>query len=226
MKQHHARLALSMIVTVGVTLVLVGAPGSVQAQDRADRWELGLGALVQFGTDLDANNGSEVNTKDELGFVINGGYNFTDRLATTFGFQWVGVGYDADIVQDDGETARLRGSYDAWVTSANLVFHLFEAELTPYVGAGIGWTWIDTNVPTGPPITGCWWDPWWGYVCSTRYPTATTSAFSYQATAGVRYDFGYSSFFRLGYTSQWQSLSDAEGTPRFDVLTLEFGWMF
>jgi len=51
--------------------------------------------------------------------------------------------------------------------------------------AGIGWTWIDTNIPDGPPVGGCWWDPWWGYVCTTTYPTKTKSAFSYQATLGV-----------------------------------------
>ena len=73
--------------------------------------------------------------------------------------------------------------------SGNAIWHLMDGPLTPYVGAGLGWTWIDTNVPTGPPVTGCWWDPWWGYVCYTDYPTKTTDAFSYQAILGVRYEF-------------------------------------
>ena len=30
----------------------------------------------------------------------------------------------------------------------------------------------------------------------------------------------------LGYTSQWMDFDAASGTPRFDVFTLDFGWMF
>ncbi|MBD3855301.1 MAG: porin family protein, partial [Acidobacteria bacterium] len=86
---------------------------------------------------------------------------------------------------------------------------------------------IDTNIPSGPPTTGCWWDPWWGYVCYSSYPTETTDAFSYQALLGIRYEFDNDrTFLRLGYTSQWMSFSSASGTPRFDVVVLDIGWMF
>lgn len=31
---------------------------------------------------------------------------------------------------------------------------------------------------------------------------------------------------RLGYTSQWMSFDNASGTPRFDVVILDIGWLF
>jgi opacity protein-like surface antigen len=219
-------LSAKTVSSFALAVVLLAGAGSVDAQDRADRWELGLAVIYQLGTDLDFERGSTVQTSDDFGFVIDGGYNFTDNLAVNFGFEWAGVGYNADGIDDQGETIGIRGSYDAFSLFSNLVYYIGDGALAPYVGAGIGWTWIDTNVPNGPPATGCWWDPWWGWVCYTTYPTETTDAFSYQAILGARYEFNFSSYLRLAYTSQWINLSNASGTPRFDVISAEFGWMF
>jgi opacity protein-like surface antigen len=210
-----------------LTLALLAGAAAADAQDRDGRWEFTLGTFYQLGATVDGQEQSTVDTDDELGFSIGGGYNFSDRLATTFAMQWSGVGYNAVGTDEDGDEFGLSGSFDAWTTSANLVFHFTDSRLTPYVGAGIGWTWIDTNIPNGPPVTGCWWDPWWGYVCYTDYPTASTDAFSYQATAGLRYTFDSDrSFLRLGYTAQFMDFENSSGTPRFDVIVLDFGWIF
>ena len=138
-----------------------------------------------------------------------------------------GIGYDATAVDEDGAPVRISGSYDSFTVSANAVFYLTESQISPYIGGGLGWTWIDTRIPNGPPYTWCWWDPWLGYVCSTSYPTETIDAFSYQALAGLRYTFDSDrSFVQLGYTSQWMDFDSASGTPRFDVIKLDFGWIF
>jgi opacity protein-like surface antigen len=215
------------ISLAGLALVLLAGATTAGAQDREGRWEFTLGTLYQLSADLDFQGGSTLATDNDWGLSIGGGYNFSDNLATSFAFQWTGVGYDADVVQDDGGITGISGSYDTFAASANLIYNLTDNQLTPYVGAGIGWTWVDTNIPDGLPSTGCWWDPLWGYVCYTSYPTKTTSAFSYQATLGLRYTFpGDTTFLRLGYTSQWMDLGEASGTPRFDVIGLEFGWIF
>ena len=214
------------IFTAGLALALLAAGTTAQAEDRDERWEFAFGALYQLGADLDFDGGSTVSTKDDWGFSILGGYNINEHLATTFGMQWTGVGYNATLIDEDGDPFAARGSYDTWDIKGNLVYHFLEGPITPYVGAGIGWTFLDTNIPSGPPATGCWWDPWYGYVCYTTYPTETRNAFSYQASLGVRWDFNYSTFGRLAYTSQWQGFDTASGTPRFDVISVEIGWMF
>jgi opacity protein-like surface antigen len=206
--------------------VLAGATAA-DAQDREGRWELSLGTFYQLSTGVDGQEGSTIDTDNEFGFEIGGGFNFTDKLATTFGLQWAGVGYDATAMDEDGADVAISGKYDSLTVSGNLVYYFSDGQLTPYIGAGIGWTWIDTNVPNGPPTTWCWWDPWWGYVCSTSYPTETRNAFSYQATLGLRYEFDNDkTFLRLGYTSQWMDFDASSGTPRFDVIVLDIGWMF
>ena len=215
-----------MIVVAAVVLAFAAGGTVAEAQDRDDRWEFGLGLMYQLGSGLDFDNGSTVDTDDDFGFQLDAGYNFTDNLAVKFGLQWTGVSYSADTFDDEGDPVSLSGSFDSFALFGDLVYYFGDGALAPYVGAGIGWTWIDTNVPNGPPATGCWWDPWWGPVCYTTYPTKTTDAFSYQASIGLRYEFNYTTYLDFGYTSQWISLSGADGTPRFDVLSLEFGWMF
>jgi opacity protein-like surface antigen len=226
MDRTNGKRISKMIFGAALALVLVGGAMTARAEDRAERWELALGPMYQLGADLDFDGGSTVSTRDDWGFSLLGGYNFDEHLATTFGFQWTGIGYNANLIQDDGSAVAARGSYDTWAITGNVVYNVFEGAITPYIGAGLGWTWIDTNIPTGPPITGCWWDPWWGPVCYTSYPTKTTDAFSYQVSLGVRWDFNYSAFGRLSYTSQWQQLGKANGTPRFDVIGLEIGFKF
>jgi opacity protein-like surface antigen len=219
------KLGIGIVITT--VLVLFAGATTGEAQSREMRWEFALGAVYQLGLQEDGEGGSSIETDDELGFVLTAGYNFSDRLATSFGFQYAGVGYDADVVEEDSDITGISGTYDAWGLSANLILNLTDGPFTPYIGGGLGWTYIDTNIPDGLPSTGCWWDPWWGYVCYTTYPTKETDAFSYQATAGLRYEFDNDmTFLRLGYTSQWLDIDSFESAPRFDVVTLEIGWMF
>ncbi|MCU0291004.1 MAG: porin family protein [Thermoanaerobaculaceae bacterium] len=210
----------------GMVLALVACATVAGAQAREGQWEFTLGTLYQFSSSLDFDHGQSMDTDGDFGFTTSVGYHMTDALAVSFGLQWAGVSYDALVLKEGGGQAAISGTYDTWNTSVNLVYDLKEGPLVPYVGAGIGWTWIDTNIPDGLPSTGCWWDPWWGYVCYTSYPTKTTDAFSYQASLGLKYEYNSRSFVRFGYTSQWLDIGKATGTPRFDQLTLDFGWLF
>jgi opacity protein-like surface antigen len=220
------RVIKTLSIAVLACVVLAGA-SVADAQYREDRWEFSLGTFYQLGTTIDGEEGAGIETGNDFGFSLGGGYNFTDRLATTFGFQWAGVGYDATALDEDLNPVDISGKYDSFTLSGNLIYYLSDGPLSPYVGAGIGWTWIDTNIPNGPPYTWCWWDPWWGYVCSSSYPTETKDAFSYQATLGLRYEFDNDrTFLRLGYTSQWMDFDSSSGTPRFDVIVLDIGGMF
>lgn len=212
-------LCTALILGTGVT--------TVQAQERVGRWEFNLGTFYQLGTDIDVKDGSAISTDDDFGLNIGAGYNFTDMMATSFGIQWAGVDYKADVTDENGDPARISGTYDSMTLYGNFVLNFGDGPWVPYIGAGIGWTWIDTNVPNGPPIVGCWWDPWYGYVCWGSYPTKTKSSFSYQAFVGLRYEFpGHSTFMRFAYTSQWMDFSNTDGTPRFDLFSFDFGWMF
>jgi opacity protein-like surface antigen len=218
---------LKTISLAALALALLAGASAADAQDREGRWEFTLGTLYQLSTSIDGEEGQTLDTDNDFGFRLGGAFNFSDQLAANFGLQWAGIGYDTTAMDEDGGDVNISGTFDAFTLSANMRYFLTDTQISPYVGAGIGWTWIDTNVPNGPPYTWCWWDPWLGYVCSTSYPTKTVDAFSYQAHLGLRYTFDSDyTFIDLGYTSQWMDFDKASGSPRFDVITLDFGWIF
>jgi hypothetical protein len=92
------------------------------------------------------------------------------------------------------------------------------------VSAGVGITYVDTNIPTslqGP--TYCWWDPWYGYICSDGTPTKTESDVSYNASIGVRFDLNRQFSLQPSYQKSWIDIRRATGgTPDFDAWRLDF----
>jgi opacity protein-like surface antigen len=92
------------------------------------------------------------------------------------------------------------------------------------VQAGLGWTYIDSNVSDGRPTTGCWWDPWWGYVCADFYDTYDDNRFSYGAGAGLRYEFRNGMFVKGSYNLLELDGEGNGADPSFDLWRLELGW--
>jgi opacity protein-like surface antigen len=208
-----------------ILALLVGATAA-SAQTREGRWQVSLGTGYQFGKTIDGEHGSTMKTDNDFTWALTTGFNVNDNVEVNFNMGWANVGYDANVVRDNGNTIGISGTYSAWSLGAGVSYNFIDGPITPYVGAGIGWTWVDTNIPTGPSQDVCWWDPWWGYVCYSDYPTATTDGFTYQASVGLRYDINFNTFMKIGYASQWIDAGKAKSTPRFDVATLQFGWIF
>ena len=106
----------------------------------------------------------------------------------------------------------------------NVTYHFLKGPLTPYVQAGAGWTTLDSNIISRPPVTGCWWDPWWGYICTTTWTTYDTTKFSYNAGLGLRWDINAAVFMRGAWNREFVSTDN--GNLDFDTLTLEAGLMW
>ena len=77
---------------------------------------------------------------------------------------------------------------------------------------------------SSPPQTGCWWDPWWGYICATEWKTFATTKFSYNLGLGVRWDINNALFSRASYNREFVSVKS--GSLNFDTATLEMGLVF
>ena len=138
---------------------------------------------------------------------------------------WASVDYDARLVTGTGSIVRTSGSYEAFTPRVNFQVNLLDRPITPYVMAGIGYGFVDTNIPNGRPQTGCWWDPWYGYICSTVQPTKTVDGFTYQAGAGLRLDAGYNFSVRLAYEVHWMEFGHG-GTPSLDQFKLGFSYRY
>ena len=132
--------------------------------------------------------------------------------------------YRATFNTEDEGLVSVRHEMSVYSGQFNGTWNLMEGSFTPYLQLGAGWTYVDSNVSDGPPVTGCWWDPWWGYICISDWRTYETSEFSYNLGLGVRWDINNAVFTRAAYSREYLSLDN--GTLNFDMLTLEMGLMF
>jgi opacity protein-like surface antigen len=107
----------------------------------------------------------------------------------------------------------------------NFVYHFMTEQFTPFVQAGLGWSYIDSNIADGPPGAICWWDPWWGYICEGYQDTYNDTRFSYNVAVGVRYELDNSMFFRASYQQNWVTLSNSDDLS-LGMVHLEIGSIF
>jgi opacity protein-like surface antigen len=192
---------------------------SVSAQSRDQGWEVGAQLIYQDAQDLAFDGGTTASLDSDLGLAISFGYRVNDRLEFEFGVDWNTVDYDVTVFgATPAQSFSGRGDLESFTPHVNANFNLLTGPLTPYVSGGVGWSFIDTNIPNGPPQTSCWWHPWYGYICDTWQSTRTSDELTYSLGVGVRWDLTSNHMVRLGYEKHWLDLDTADGTPDFDQL--------
>ena len=225
---------LSWLVATTVA-VLAAAPVSAQSfgggnySEREGHWEAYVGTRLLLSDSADFAGGSSIETEDDLGFNFGFGYNFSDHLLISGEMGWNTIDYDGTLVSADAPpnlSARISGDLDTAALNASITWHFLSGPITPFVTGTLGWTWIDTNIATGPPEFGCWWDPWYGQICTPIYDTVSDDAGSYGLGAGVRWDFNNGGYGRIAYDERWLDIKNANGTPTFGSFRLEFGGKF
>ena len=210
-----------------IVLMSAVAP-PVLAQDRTGSWEFIFDVNYQDGYDIDFDGGSSVDTDADWGFGVGAAYHFTNRLQVQMLLDWLNADYDATIVSGDtppDPAFSVRGEYESFTPRVNVLYSFMDGDITPYVSAGIGWSFIDTNVPQGPPQTGCWWDPWWGYMCASFYDTYESTITSLTYAIGLRWDISDSSVLKASYGIREYDLDRAEDLEQ-DAFSVDFAWKF
>ena len=178
--------------------------------------------------DVDFDGGSKLSIEDDVGLGLIFGYRFSSKLELQFGLDWNSVDYHGTLQSASfpGVTASVKGEMETFTPRVNAVWNFRDAPVTPYVSGGIGWAFIDTNIPTGQVQVGCWWDPWWGQICTPYQATHSTDGFTYQLGAGVRWDFGDYGTARFSYQKVWVDIGNATSTPGFDQLKVGLAWRY
>ena len=193
---------------------------------RAGKWE---GTFQLLGNSSESSNGEESSSLEidsTVGFGFGIGYNFSSKFALNVDISFMEPEYKAVFNTDDDGLVSVSHDLSVFNTQINGVWNFMDGPLTPYVQAGIGWTYIDSNISDGPPTTGCWWDPWWGYVCQNFYDSYDDTTFSYGAGVGVRYEFGYRNVVKASYSVLELNSSGDAADLQFDMWRIEIGRMF
>lgn len=217
-----------MNIQHGCTAIAIGALFSLSAQaERTDSWELSVQLLGSFHESSDGSNGSRVSIDPSAGIGFSGGYHFTEHFKLGAELSFMAPDYTATINVDGGSRQKIDAEMDVFNGQIYGAWNFMEGPLTPYVRAGLGWTYIDSNIATTEvPVGVCWWDPWWGYICSGFYDTYDDTRFSYGGGLGLRYEVDRQ-FYVQGGLDHYEMTGDKLGSsPDFGTWRVEFGWLF
>jgi len=200
----------------------------MQLSNRGGGFEVLLQSKYVYSKSIDGQNGSGADLKGGTGWGFGFGYNFDEHWGFNFDISWRSANYDATVLAEDenGNTEWVNYSsrLDTSSTQFSGTYNFMDKRFTPYISGSIGWTFIDTNVPTGPPQSWCWWDWMLGYVCSTYVPTKSETDFTYGGALGVRFDVNRSVFLRASYNKIWIDFQKADAED-FDAIRLDIGFL-
>jgi opacity protein-like surface antigen len=210
-------------------LMLFAVCTSVQAQSPRNGTGEFMLRLSHAGSEsLNGDNGSSVDIDSQTGFGLSYGLNFTNKLNLRADIDWLEPRYNLTLVPDDASRNPVTVNHrlTAFTLRANGTYHFLEGPLTPYVEGGLGWTDIDSNIASGPPVTGCYWHPWFGYICDRYYRTYGDDGLSYNLGIGVRLDTFDGLFMRAGYTREWVNIGTTGDDLEIDAFRFDVGYRF
>lgn len=212
-----------------IALLVLAVPAISFAQgNRAGAWEWSFAAIYQDSASSGADGGSNLRLDNELGLGFGFGYNFTDKLYLGGDFEWLRPDFTATLINENDPNDRRQINHTMSQFNGRIkgTLTFLESPLSPFVEAGIGWSHFDSNVADGPPITGCWWHPWWGYICSNFYNTFSSTEFSYGAALGLRYIMRGGMTLKFSVNQYIIDVGNAGGDPTLNAARLEVGWSF
>ncbi len=214
---------------IALTIIAALLPASAMAQFGEPKWDFSIGAVYQESQFAGGLEGSSVSMDSELGIGISFNYALSSRFSLGADMDFISPDYTAILVSEDDPTETLRIDHSASQFNGRIkgTFNFADGPLVPYAQVGFGWTWFDSNVADGPPQTGCWWHPWWGYICSNFYQTYQSTEFSYGGAAGLKYNLpGNASFINLSYDYWELDTGGDRANPSLTNWRLTYGWRF
>jgi len=214
---------------VCVLLAVYAVTSAAQGASRAGRWEFTLQPQYTDAKDLTSTNGSNAHIDGAFGFGMGIAYNFNDNFSLGGDLVWSQADYKTTVAPaagNPGSAFSVSGTLETSTIRLNGTWNILSGPITPFLTGGIGATYIDTNVPNGPPSTVCWWDPWWGYYCGTTVPTKSETDLSYMGAAGLRWDATRTFFVRGFVAKQWVDVGGGLGTPGLTQYRIDLGFKF
>jgi len=197
------------------------------AMDDGSPWQTRLGVNYQLTSDTDFDGGSTAEFNSTLVFLVGLGYELSEHFEIGANLSFDERDFDAKLAGDDpGEIFPISGDLESMGVMFDLTYYFMTGRFAPFVTTGVGWNWVDTNIPTEPPQVGCWWDPWYGYICEDFQDTKSVDGLSYQLGAGLRYRLNNSLALNGSYRMNWVDFPKARGTPTFEGFQLILDWGF
>jgi opacity protein-like surface antigen len=209
-------------------LLLAAGAASAQSSNRARHGEVYIGPVFSEGKNYSFDGGATARTDTGTGIEFGYAYNFTRNFSAGIEFGWMNIDYTANVTPGPGNgnaSGRINGTVETSTLRFLGTWNILDGNFTPFVTGGLGWTYVDTNIPSGLPDTFCWYYPWWGQYCGTYVPTHDTTKFSYNAGVGLRLDVG-KGVFRALVDHRWVDFGGSYGSSGLLHYRIDFGVKF
>ena len=195
--------------------------------DDGSPWQARIGASYQPTTDVNFDGGSRVEFNSSTAFLIGIGYELSNHFEIGANFTYDDRDYEGLLAGDEpDEDFPVLGNMETMGVMFDLSYYFLTGRFRPFVTTAAGWNFVDTNVETRPPQIGCWWNPWYGYICESFQDTKNVDGFAYQVGAGVNYRITPTISLSGSYKMSWLDMPKADGTPTFDAIQLILNWGF
>jgi opacity protein-like surface antigen len=224
---------IGMATAVYLNMAFTPLPAYAEEPGRSEgyrkgKWEVLLGPQYTLAKNLGFDGGTTAKIDDTVGFNFQVCYNFNEHWNLGGFFSWSNPDYHAVSQPASGNTSPAHPSNGTLQTNTfamAVTYHFLKGPLTPYVEANVGGMNVNTDIAAGPPVSGCYWDPWYGNICGVTQPTKSGTFLSYGIGGGLRWDVNSWLLFRGGARQEWVDLSHT-GTPSFTVVKIDVGFKF
>ena len=192
-------MANTMKKSYSTILIMMTLSTTVLAEKvREQQFEVFFAPYYVASKELTFDNDALLVLNEHVGWSLGLGFNFTDKVSGELQFSTGSGKYAVSAVRDDGTQHQYIEEMDSSSLMVGMTYNLFDDAFTPYVSGNLGISFVDTGVADGGGYPSCWYDPWYGEVCSTYETTKTTTQLSFGASTGVRYDFDNELFVKGG----------------------------
>ena len=221
-------MRIPIIICVLTAASLSSLAHAQSSTARGPGWEAGVDVIYQDSLDLSFEGGTRASLDASWGLSLNATYRFNDRFEMGLGLDWLKIDYDATLQSGlfSDVSADVSGDMETFTPRVWGNFNFMEGPITPFLTAGVGWGFVDTNIPNSRVQVGCWWDPWWGYICTPYQSTKSVDDLVYDVGLGVRWDVAPGYTLRLAYEKHWFDYDKATSRPDFDQIKLGVAFRF
>lgn len=165
----------------------------------------------------------EIDIDSSIGWAFGIGRHFTEKWAFNFDIAWSDANYKANFIKEGTPRTYSNRMYSS-TTNFGGTYHFLAKRFTPFIGASIGWAFVDSNIRDGGDLIYC--SPFFPYYCYPYTPTKSTTEFTYGAQIGLRFDVTNQLFFKASAGEQWVDYSGSTSTPESIIYRFEVGAMF
>jgi len=232
-KGSHPTDKLATLLVLSTTILPVAAqiPNVTEAFSRQGKTEVyGIGQYLH-SDDINFNGpfGTVKTKMDDTGLGGFGiAYHFNDFVSIHGDFMFGDASFSANAPIEGAPGSTIFVKQDAFIQTGrfNVDYNIINRRLTPFVTAGIGYQYLETELHNLPPVSYCWWDPCWGYICDVSHPYAWQTDFTWNVGGGARWNITDNLIVKAMVGATWLEYSGAHGVTTQLEGVFSIGWSF